>query len=176
MMDKIKLVIYRHKERHDVYLVRNFSIVGGNPNTDFYKATKSILEALESSNGLRGDEFERFFYSFADDDGNSRLIAKLEEQKQISVDGFVGVGTKTECFAVKDFEKIELTESDGRNTPQKPTNEATKPRDYTCPNCKNVIGDRFLDLSDGRKLRITENFCVFCGQEIDWKGIDDFVL
>lgn len=39
-MSKIELVVYRHKERKDIFLVRNWSICGGNETTDFYKATK----------------------------------------------------------------------------------------------------------------------------------------
>lgn len=174
MIERIKLFVYRHKENRDVYLVRNWNVVGGNQNTEFYKATKSILEAIGSTNNINADEFEHWFYRFVDDDGNSLLMAKLVEQKQITVDGFSGTGTRTSCFAVKDFERIELTEKKmDKNTPQKPTHEATKPECYTCPNCKNVIGDRFLKIS-GIKVRIKERFCNICGQEIDWDGVDDF--
>ena len=49
MIERIKLFVYRHKENRDVYLARNWNVVGGNQNTEFYKATKSILEAVGST-------------------------------------------------------------------------------------------------------------------------------
>ena len=39
-MNKIKLVVYRHKERQDIFLVRNWGLCGGNENSNFYQATK----------------------------------------------------------------------------------------------------------------------------------------
>jgi predicted RNA-binding Zn-ribbon protein involved in translation (DUF1610 family) len=61
-----------------------------------------------------------------------------------------------------------------KDTPCKPKHGSTKPEDYTCPNCGTVVGDRFLDLS-GKKIRIKENFCSICGQEIDWEGVGDYL-
>lgn len=49
---------------------------------------------------------------------------------------------------------------------KKPTHEATLYRSLTCPHCKNVI-DSFTSVF-GRKVRVKEPHCKFCGQKIDW--------
>lgn len=49
---------------------------------------------------------------------------------------------------------------------KKPTHEATRYSSLTCPHCKNVI-DSFTT-AFGRKVRVMEPHCKFCGQKIDW--------
>ena len=52
---------------------------------------------------------------------------------------------------------------------KKPTHEATLPKAFTCPTCKNVI-DSFMTVF-GQKIRVMEVHCRFCGQKIDWSEV-----
>ena len=54
-----------------------------------------------------------------------------------------------------------------KQIPKKPTHEASLYKCCTCPSCKNVF-DKFEVLGD-RKVRITYNYCHFCGQKLDWE-------
>lgn len=53
-----------------------------------------------------------------------------------------------------------------RQIPKKVTHEASLIKCCTCPNCKNVV-DKFEQWGETR-VRITEPFCHFCGQALDW--------
>lgn len=55
-----------------------------------------------------------------------------------------------------------------KQTPQKVTHEATLLRCCTCPSCKNVV-DHFEMFGDAR-MRVTYQYCHFCGQKLDWGG------
>ena len=55
-----------------------------------------------------------------------------------------------------------------KQIPKKPTHEATRYINNTCPYCKNVI-----DNIDRCGNRILEPFCKFCGQAIDWSEEND---
>ena len=46
------------------------------------------------------------------------------------------------------------------------THEATLYKCCTCPNCKNVV-DKFEKWGENT-VRITYNYCHFCGQALDW--------
>ena len=65
-----------------------------------------------------------------------------------------------------------MSECVNKNLPRKPIKLATKKGDYICSFCGNLVGDRFLRIS-GKKIRIKENFCDVCGQELDWSNNDD---
>lgn len=55
-----------------------------------------------------------------------------------------------------------------KQTPKKPTHEATLYRCLTCPDCKNVI-DEFAEFVPGQpKIRIEMPNCKYCGQALDW--------
>lgn len=56
-----------------------------------------------------------------------------------------------------------------KENPMKPTHEASKFSDYTCPRCKNVV-DRKEKWED-RRVRILPKYCEICGQKIDWSDI-----
>lgn len=111
-MNKIKLVVYRHKERKDIFLKRNWTICGGNETTDFYKATKSIVEAISNTNG--NDELHNPFDSwmgyFIDENGQTKLVVKIKDTKDFEFDGYKGTATKEIVLRVADFEKVVLTE------------------------------------------------------------------
>lgn len=112
MEKKIKLVVYRHKERKDIYLARNWSICGGNETTDFYKATKSIIEAI--GNVYPSDStykrFEDWMEHFLDENGKTKLVVKIIDTKEFEFDGYKGKATKEIVLRVADFEKVEFTE------------------------------------------------------------------
>lgn len=87
------------------------------------------------------------------------------------------------CFAAKEFaikalQEIEQYRSIGtvsdcqkateKQRAKKITHEATIYRCCTCPNCKNVV-DEFETFRE-RKVRVTFNYCHFCGQKLDWSN------
>ena len=37
-----EIVIYRHKINKNIYLIRNWYVCGGSPDTDWFKATNDI--------------------------------------------------------------------------------------------------------------------------------------
>jgi hypothetical protein len=111
-MKKISLFLYRHKERKDIFLVRNWSICGGTEDTDFYKATIDIIEAVRSASlqGRMNENFDHWFNSFLDNNGKTKLVVKVQEKKEFEFDGYKGTATKEIVLRVADFEKVELSE------------------------------------------------------------------
>ena len=60
-----------------------------------------------------------------------------------------------------------------RQVPKKPTHEASIYKCCTCPNCKNVV-DEFIEFVPIQpKVRVTTDYCKFCGQALDWSDTDD---
>lgn len=53
-----------------------------------------------------------------------------------------------------------------KQIPEKVTHEATLYRNCTCPNCKNVV-EKFEKWGE-KTVRITYDYCYFCGQKLDW--------
>jgi hypothetical protein len=53
-----------------------------------------------------------------------------------------------------------------KQMPKAITHEATLYKCCTCPNCKNVV-DKFEKWGENT-VRITYNYCHFCGQKLDW--------
>lgn len=52
------------------------------------------------------------------------------------------------------------------NEPKKVTHEATKPNDFTCPSCKNVVSEWW---EFGQRLVCAQvKFCKYCGQALEW--------
>lgn len=70
-----------------------------------------------------------------------------------------------ECQTEEDFKQIKTALE--RQMPKKVTHEASLIKCCTCPNCKNVV-DKFEQWGE-TKVRITEQFCHFCGQALDWE-------
>lgn len=56
-----------------------------------------------------------------------------------------------------------------KQTAKKMTHEATLLISCTCPSCKNVM-DQFERFGDS-KIRVTYQYCHFCGQKLDWSDI-----
>lgn len=54
-----------------------------------------------------------------------------------------------------------------KETPRKVTHQATIYSCCTCPNCLNVI-DEFEEFH-GQRVRVTFDYCIFCGQHLDWR-------
>lgn len=99
-----EIVIYRHKENKKIYLIRNWSICGGTPDTEWFEATEDIYEAIKNSK-LRDRTIEKEFNSRAFPD---ELKAKVTIYKDFEFDGFKGNLKKELVFKVSDFEKITL--------------------------------------------------------------------
>lgn len=112
-MEKIKLFVYRHKEHKDVFLCRNWHICGGCSDTEFYKATKNINEAITNTNREEQmhEKFEKWFTSFLDEKGKTKLVVKIQDEKEFEFDGYKGTATKEIVLRVADFEKVELIEN-----------------------------------------------------------------
>lgn len=104
----IELKVYRHKVEKDVYLIRNWNVVGGNPDTDFYKATTDIIEAVRNTNMKQRDKFESWFKEF---DGT--LYVKYTLRRHMEFDGFEGDLEKEIKLYVRDFEMVILREVNG---------------------------------------------------------------
>lgn len=73
---------------------------------------------------------------------------------------YKAIGTVEECRAAVE-----------KQTAKKITHESTIYKCCTCPNCKNVV-DKFETIGD-TKLRVTFNYCYFCGQKLDWSDRND---
>lgn len=58
-----------------------------------------------------------------------------------------------------------------KQIPKKVTHEATLYKCCTCPNCKNVV-DKFEKWGENT-VRITQTYCHFCGQKLDWEVEDE---
>ena len=104
MSERIAIKLYRHRYSKDVFLARNWNIVGGSESTNFYFATKNIILAIENAN--RAD-FESWMHRFPG------AVAKMTDSKEVEFDGYKGVLVKEMEFRVKDFELVELTEVSG---------------------------------------------------------------
>ena len=63
--------------------------------------------------------------------------------------------------------KIVISKALERQIPTKVTHEASLYKCCTCPNCKNVV-DKFEKWGEST-VRITYNYCHFCGQSLDWQ-------
>lgn len=111
-MNKIKLVLYRHKEKKDIFLKRNWGLCGGTETSEFYQATTDIIEAIRSKHieNRMNEKFEQRFKSFLDENGKTKLVVKINDKKEFEFDGYKGTATKEIVLKVADFEKVELIE------------------------------------------------------------------
>ena len=108
----MKIKLYRHIYHKDIYLARNWSVVGGSYTTDFYYATQNVFEAITSANR---EDFERWFNSWVYDNGKSKLKAKITLSKEVEIDGYKGTCRKTFEFPVYEFECVEFVEKGGED-------------------------------------------------------------
>lgn len=65
-----------------------------------------------------------------------------------------------------------LQELVDKETPKKVTHQATIYVCCTCPNCLNVI-DEFEENYLGKRIRVTYDYCRFCGQKLDWSECEN---
>ena len=100
-----EIVIYRHKTNKDIYLIRNWYISGGGPDTNWFEATKDIYEALKNSKNNNNKTIEEAYNSRA---FPNELKAKITVDKEFEFDGYKGILEKELVFKVSDFEKITL--------------------------------------------------------------------
>ena len=66
--------------------------------------------------------------------------------------------------------KKEIVNAFKKQIPEKVTHEASLVRCCTCPKCKNVV-DKFEKWGEST-IRITYNYCHFCGQALDWSDTE----
>ena len=107
MAEKITVKVYRHKIEKEVYLTRTWGFCGGNEDTEFYKATTNLIEAIQNTAAevRTGEEFEHWMDSF-----NGKLYVKYIQKKDMEFDGYSGTLKKEVKLYVRDFEKVILTE------------------------------------------------------------------
>lgn len=99
-----EIVIYRHKTNKDIYLIRNWCICGGGPNTEWFEATKDLHRAIGNSKSGTKTIVEAYdSRAFPDD-----LKAKIIVEKDFDFDGYKGTLKKELVFKVADFEKVTL--------------------------------------------------------------------
>ena len=98
------LYVYRHKERKDLYLMRNWSTCGGNADSNWYKVTRDIDKALHSIRmGVvyQREAFECHFRVFGED---TYVIAA--DMKEFEFDGYKGTLVKETKLYTSEFEKV----------------------------------------------------------------------
>lgn len=105
----IELKLYRHVYHKDIFLIRNWSLCGGCPDTGFYIATKDVMRALIDANK---PGFESWMSSFLDENGKTTLKAKITFEKEIEIDGYKGVCRKEVALPVTEFVLVKITESE----------------------------------------------------------------
>lgn len=88
--------------------------------------------------------------------------AILGEIKQIATEE----GLETKII----LNKKNIADALRKQIPTKVTHEATIRNCCTCPNCKNVV-DKFEKWGE-RTVRITQIYCHFCGQALDWSDLE----
>ena len=103
----LKIKLYRHIYHKDIFLARNWNYCGGDVNTPFYYATRSMRTALVDANE---PDFLCWTNRFLDWDGKTELKAKMTDTKEVDIDGFVGTLKKELVFPVSEFVLVELAE------------------------------------------------------------------
>lgn len=103
-----EIILYRHKTNKDFYLLINWSVFGGEADTDWFTATNDIYEAVRNAmeqQRIRGDKMEEAYNKRP---FPNKLLAKTKIKKDFDFDGYKGELTKELVFNVSDFEKITL--------------------------------------------------------------------
>lgn len=113
--NKIEIIIYRHKEYKDIYLIRNWSICGGCEDTEFYLTTHSLKEAINNmfryNSKTKKDELTDEFMYWTKRFKN-KLKVKVVLEKEMDFDGYKGKLKKELLLPVDDFEMVILSEPD----------------------------------------------------------------
>lgn len=100
-----EIAIYRHKTNKDIYLIRNWYVCGGSPDTEWFEATKDIYKAIKNSRNNANETIEEAYNTRA---FPNELKAKIIVDKEFEFDGYKGILKKELVFKVSDFEKITL--------------------------------------------------------------------
>jgi hypothetical protein len=85
----------------------------------------------------------------------------VKENKYLKALSRVNLNTEPDySWSEEDKEHyLTIVEALEKQIPEKLTHEATKPKDYTCPRCKNVVN-------------VTRSYCGICGQALKWEGVE----
>lgn len=103
----MEIKVYRHIYNKDIFLARNWQYCGGNEETEFYRATNSVLEAVDHAS-KKG--FMDWTQSFLGKDGKTKLKAKIKDVKDVDIDGYKGTLVKELVYPVKEFELVVMKE------------------------------------------------------------------
>lgn len=97
----MEIKIYRHKTEKDIYLARNWHIVGGGPDTDFYFATKDFFRAIKDANTPEFINWTKWDW---------HLKARITLTTDVNIDGYTGTLKKEVSYPVEDFELVTFAE------------------------------------------------------------------
>ena len=103
----MEIKVYRHIYHKDVFLARNWHLCGGADTTEFYFATRDVVKAIENAS-RKG--FMSWAHSFLDENGKTKLVAKMKDSKAVEIDGYTGTLVKELVFPVTEFECVILRE------------------------------------------------------------------
>lgn len=102
-----ELYVYRHKERKDIYLIRNWSLYGGNADSEWYKTTTFLDDALWNIRDHRAELFEEHFTCFGEE-----TYVIVTDTKDFEFDGYKGTLTKQTKLYTSEFEKVPVRVGD----------------------------------------------------------------
>ena len=112
----MELKFYRHKKYKDIYLKRNFHIMGS-PEAEWWSATDKLYEALQSYRKYDSKlnkhidiDIEKEYKEFKNHDWFPRYKTTFTFEKEMEFDGYVGKLKKEEILPLSDYELVILKE------------------------------------------------------------------
>lgn len=114
MDNAIELKVYRHKVYKDIFLKRNWNVMGS-ADAEWWSATKELIEALQSMKtyeigGFVWHDVEKEYKKHFYENGISELKAKITLEKEMEFDGYKGKMKKELILPLNDFELVILRE------------------------------------------------------------------
>lgn len=114
--EKMKIKLYRHKVHKNLYLKRNWHIMGS-PEAEWWSATDKLYEALQSYRKYENHRYievdiEEEYKRFENNDCFPRYRTKYTFEKEMEFDGYKGKLEKEEIMPLSDYELVVLEELD----------------------------------------------------------------
>lgn len=114
--EKMKIKLYRHKAHKNIYLKRNWHIMGS-PKAEWWSATDKLYEALQSYRKYENHEvievdIEKEYEKFKNDPWFPQYITRYTFEKEMEFDGYKGNLKKEEIMPLSDYELVILEELD----------------------------------------------------------------
>ena len=114
--EKMKIKLYRHKVHKNLYLKRNWHIMGS-PEAEWWSATDKLYEALQSYRKYENHEvievdIEKEYEKFKNDSWFPQYITRYTFEKEMEFDGYKRNLKKEEIMPLSDYELVILEELD----------------------------------------------------------------